>query len=117
MMNNMDMSIAYVEQVFMPLFECVDEHRLLLVTDLSRRMFLVFDSLVTKRARARTDLVNSVVSALSLLQLTDTYAQPYQSMSHFPQKNAIAAALSRTPEYSDACSWGTKRPPCPQQEK
>jgi len=51
----------------MPLFECVDEHRLLLVTDLSRRMFLVFDSLVTKRARARTDLVNSVVSALSLL--------------------------------------------------
>ncbi|KAJ8426214.1 LOW QUALITY PROTEIN: hypothetical protein Cgig2_028304 [Carnegiea gigantea] len=50
--------------VFMPLFECVDEQWLLLVLDLRQRRFLVYNSLLTKRAPTWTDLVTTAVSAL-----------------------------------------------------
>ena len=50
-------------KVFMRLFECVDEHWMLLVADLKWRQFMVYDSLLTKRAPTRTDLQNSGVSS------------------------------------------------------
>ncbi|KAJ8431991.1 hypothetical protein Cgig2_005920 [Carnegiea gigantea] len=76
--------------VFMPLFECVDEHWMLLVPNLRRQQFLVYDSLLTKRALARTDLLNS-------------------------GKEAVAAALSVATDYADARTWQTDHPLCPQQ--
>ncbi|KAJ8421205.1 hypothetical protein Cgig2_019168 [Carnegiea gigantea] len=80
-----------IRNVFMPLFECVDKHGLLLVGDLSRRRFFVYDILVTKRAPTRTNLMNSA-------------------------KDEVAAALSTTTQYSDARSWDAERALCPQQE-
>lgn len=77
-------------KVFMPLFECVDEHWMLLVADLKRRQFVVYDSLLTKRAPTRTDLQNS-------------------------GKEAVAAALSVATDYADARTRQMDHPSCPQQ--
>jgi len=46
----------------MPLFECVDEHWLLLVVDLQHRKFEVYDSLTTRRPGVRGDLIKCAVS-------------------------------------------------------
>lgn len=64
---------------------------MLLVADLKQRQFVVYDSLLTKRAPIRTDLVNNV-------------------------KQAIAATLSVAADYADASTWEreTDHPSCPQ---
>jgi len=46
----------------MPLFEYVDEHWLLLVGDLEVQKFVVYDSLITKRAGVPGDLIQCAVS-------------------------------------------------------
>ncbi|KAJ8420535.1 hypothetical protein Cgig2_002957 [Carnegiea gigantea] len=67
-----------------------DVCNMLLVAKLRQRQFLVYDSLLTKRALARTDLQNS-------------------------GKEAVAAALSVAIDYADARTWWTDHPQCPQQ--
>ena len=46
----------------MPLYECVDEHWLLLVADVQHRNFQVYDSLTTTRSRVRGELITCAVS-------------------------------------------------------
>ncbi|KAJ8442480.1 hypothetical protein Cgig2_022363 [Carnegiea gigantea] len=103
--------------VFMPLFECVDEHWMLLVANLRWRQFLVYDSLLTKRALARTDLLNSGVSspllhyAFAPISRTDTNPHIHDEV----QKQAVVAALSVATDYANARMWQTDHPLCPQQ--
>jgi len=57
------LSLLYVIiWVFMPLFECVNEHWLLLVADLQDQRFVVYDSLITMRLGVRGDLIQCVVT-------------------------------------------------------
>uniref|UniRef100_A0A7C8ZNM0 Ubiquitin-like protease family profile domain-containing protein n=1 Tax=Opuntia streptacantha TaxID=393608 RepID=A0A7C8ZNM0_OPUST len=82
--------MGHVTNVFMPLFECVDEHWLLLVGDLEVRKFLVYDSLQKKRPGVRGDLIECA-------------------------RDVIGAALTMLPNYSDARQWVIDYPSCPQQ--
>ncbi|KAJ8437548.1 hypothetical protein Cgig2_017901 [Carnegiea gigantea] len=103
--------------VFMPLFKCVDEHWMLRMANLRRRQFLVYDSLLTKRALARTDLLNSGVSSPMLhyvfAPISRTCANPH--IHDEGQKEAVAAALSVATDYADVRTWQTDHPLCPQQ--
>ena len=103
----------------MPLFECVDEHWMLLVANLRRRQFLVYDSLLMRRALARNDLLNSGVSSPLLhyvfTPISRTDANPH--IHNELQKEAVAAALSVATDYADVRTWQTNHPLCPQQGK
>ncbi|KAJ8423598.1 hypothetical protein Cgig2_030664 [Carnegiea gigantea] len=67
------LSVSYVK-LFLPLFEAVDEHWMLFVADLKGRRFLVYDSLATKKAPSRTDLIQNAVSdGLYILSVTCIY--------------------------------------------
>ena len=67
----------------MPLYECVDQHWLLLVADVTGQNFLVFDSLLRKRATARITLIESAVSTLRWLSpLTASTHVPLRIMPH-----------------------------------
>jgi len=51
----------------MPLYECVDQHWLLLVGDVAGRKFRVFDSLLRKAFAAQAILIESAVSTFIVL--------------------------------------------------
>jgi len=50
----------------MPLYECVDQHWLLLVGDVVERKFRVFDSLLRKASAAQALLIDSAVSTFTV---------------------------------------------------
>ncbi|KAJ8420167.1 hypothetical protein Cgig2_000257 [Carnegiea gigantea] len=79
------------DQVFMPLFDSVCQHWLLLVADVKNRRFLTYDSLHSARDGARNQLLLS-------------------------EKVAIALALMKVAEFTDVLRWEMEHADCPQQD-
>ncbi|KAJ8452972.1 hypothetical protein Cgig2_014735 [Carnegiea gigantea] len=105
------------DEVFMPLFERVSQHWLLLLADVTNRRFLVYDSLQSKRDGPRQRLLCSAVSARPSYVITQTCMfYKFTSSLLSLQKVAIGLALMKLPEFCDVLSWEMENAECPQQD-
>ncbi|KAJ8431947.1 hypothetical protein Cgig2_000006 [Carnegiea gigantea] len=110
-----DSNFSYV---FMPLFDSVDDHWLLLVGDVKKQRFLVYDLLRSKRDAPRQQLLLSAVSGTPPSANTITYMSLSLNPSqHCLQKVTISLALMKFDEFRDVLKWDIEHPECPQQEK
>ncbi|KAJ8446292.1 hypothetical protein Cgig2_005823 [Carnegiea gigantea] len=103
--------------VFMPLFESVSQHWLLLVVDVNNRRFIAYDSLQCKRDGPRKRLLLSGVSYPPSYVITLTCMLLSLTFVQLPlQKVAIGLALMKLAEFTDVLRWEMEHADCPQQD-
>ncbi|KAJ8425360.1 hypothetical protein Cgig2_032876 [Carnegiea gigantea] len=96
-----------VYYVFKPLLETSDEHWLLLVADLSKRSFIVYDSLPSPVTKSRQELVDSVSMGTTSLTLLTMFTRV--------KRITFVLAFLCSTTHADARQWHVITPNYPEQ--